>query len=444
MEPVLRMYAVADVLHFILLADNAGRTLPRSQLTVATRHGAPTLTVRIGRKLWTFRIAQAEGEAARLVVELFNPRTGKHWAIALPATEAGLEAMHEVTHAIGGKYASSLTRPNNARARPPDPADCRNPHAVPRCAVGRRQGVACRSNGQAGWRSRSTRMRCTRSPPRAASNHLLGKHAFEVTQRGVVVYPRLEATATRANAASDASGTPVSCGIPGWDELTGNGLMQGSVTCLLGTPGIGKTLMGLHFIHQGLAGNEQCLVLGFYESPPRLLQKAGKVGIDLAAGLGDGRLDILWHLPLEVLMDRLALDLLENIDRRKVTRLFIDGVEGLRDIAAHRARTRPFLIALINELRVRNVTTFISQELPYFSASYGPSDSSASVLYENILLLKTAEVDGADVRVISAMKMRESASDPARRVMSISGQGIAIGEPLAAHVAALRQQEGVR
>jgi hypothetical protein len=104
-EPVLRMYAVADVLHFILLnmlAGNAGRALPRGQLAVSTRDGTATLTARIGRKLWTFRTTQADGEAACLVVELFNPRTGKRCAVALPASEADLEAMHEVTHAIGG------------------------------------------------------------------------------------------------------------------------------------------------------------------------------------------------------------------------------------------------------------------------------------------------------------------------------------------------------
>jgi hypothetical protein len=104
-EPVLRMYALADVLHFILLhllAGSAGRALPRGQLTVSTHYGAPALTARIGRKLWTFRTAQAQGEAARLVVELFNPRTGKRCAVALPATETDLEAMHDVTHAIGG------------------------------------------------------------------------------------------------------------------------------------------------------------------------------------------------------------------------------------------------------------------------------------------------------------------------------------------------------
>jgi len=275
-------------------------------------------------------------------------------------------------------------------------------------------------------------------------NHLLGKHAFEVAGDGLAVYPRLEATATRANAAAAVSGAQVGSGIPDWDRITGGGVMEGSNTCLLGTPGVGKTIMGLHFLHQAMIDNEPCLMLGFYESPARVLQKARKVGLDLAAGVDDGRVEMIWNLPLEIPMDRLAQDLLENIDRRKVTRLFIDGVEGFNTVAAHRARIRPFLIALMNELRVRNVTTIISQELPYFSQSYAPSDSSASVLYENIMLLQPLEVEGVSLRLISVMKLRESDYDPARHVMSISGRGIAIDGPLAASVTRLRQHQGAR
>jgi hypothetical protein len=103
-EPVLRMYALADVLHFILLhlgADNAGRAAPRNLLAAADKGKALELTARIGRKLWTFRTEQAEGEAGRLVVGLFNPRTGKHSSIELPATERDLDVMAAVTQAIG-------------------------------------------------------------------------------------------------------------------------------------------------------------------------------------------------------------------------------------------------------------------------------------------------------------------------------------------------------
>lgn len=275
------------------------------------------------------------------------------------------------------------------------------------------------------------------------ANHLLGKHAFEICTDGLVVYPRLEAAATRSNLPSDASDKPVRFGVPGLDEIVCYGFKQGSITSVVGTPGVGKTILGMHYIRQGLRDNETCLILGFFESPHRLLQKGSKVGIDLSGAMQDGRLEMIWHLPLEVLMDRLAAELLDNIDRRKVSRVLIDGVEGFHNVAMHPNRIKPFLIALVNELRRRNVTTLITQELPYFKSSYRDSDSSESALYENILLLRSTVVNGADQRLLSVMKVRESGYDPAHRIMKISDHGIAIENSVSAGAPFPEKQEGL-
>src|SRR5690606_36987632 len=251
------------------------------------------------------------------------------------------------------------------------------------------------------------------------SDHLLGKHAFEVKQEGIAVYPRLEALAARANSPAPSSGKLISFGIPSWDELTSGGVMEGSTTNLLGTPGAGKTLMGLHFLHEGLRKGEKCLMLGFYESPARLVQKAARVGLDIAPYVEDGSLEIIWRLPTEVMMDELALRLLRNIDQRGVTRLLIDGTDGFRHIAMHRERLDAFLIALVNELRLRCVTTFSTQELPYYRESIMRSDAAQSVLSENIMLLNYSQIDGVNYRQISVVKMRENDFDPAIHLMNI-------------------------
>ena len=262
------------------------------------------------------------------------------------------------------------------------------------------------------------------------SNHLLGKHAFEVGKDGVFVYPRLEALATRTNLPAESSNSVVSVGIPSLDKLISGGVMKGSITNLVGSPGAGKTLTGLHFINQGVLQNEKCLMLGFYESPQRIIQKAAKIGIDLSAALENGNLEIIWSLPLEMLMDKLASRVLENIDRRGVSRLFVDGIDGFLQIAIHPERIKMFSIALVNELRIRNITTFFTQEIPYFKESYARAESIQSVLYENIVLLDYTELGGVNHRRLSVMKMRENEYDPAIRLMTISDQGVKIGDPI--------------
>lgn len=267
------------------------------------------------------------------------------------------------------------------------------------------------------------------------ADHLLGRHVFELKHSGVVIYPRYEAVVTHANRPPAASREHVGFGIPTWDALTGGGVLRGSITNILGSPGVGKTLMGVHFIEQGLRDKEQCLIVGFHESPPRLIEKARNIGIDFTKAIEDGRLEIMWQLPLEVLIDNLAARLLENIKVRGVTRLFIDGVEGLRDTVMYPERVHTFLVALINELRVQSVTVLCTEQLPYFQEAIAKFDSSAAALYENTMLLRYVEIGGVHHRQISVLKLRENEYDAANHIITISASGISIDRTVAAAIA---------
>jgi len=263
--------------------------------------------------------------------------------------------------------------------------------------------------------------------------HLLGRHVFEVGHDGIVVYPRLEAISTAMRNIDCTSGDLVSFGIPGWDAITKGGVNKGSTTELLGNPGVGKTLMGLHFIYDGLKRGEQCLIVGFYESPFRLIEKAKSVNIDLASFVDNGQLQIIWNPPLEISVDALAHQVLENIEQRKVSRLFVDGMDGLLEVVIHVGRARSFLTAFVNELRYRQVTSFFTRELPYLgnklpeNCDFGPS----SILYENIMLLQYVEISGVNHRQLAVLKLRQNGYDSANHIMLISDQGVSIGRSVA-------------
>jgi len=255
---------------------------------------------------------------------------------------------------------------------------------------------------------------------------MLGRHAFNVGQHGLQMYPRLEAVSSSSGLVQEVSHERLGFGIAGWDRLTHGGVAKGSTTALLGNPGVGKTLMGLHFIYEGLQRGERCLIAGFYESPPRLLEKAASVGIKLQPYYASGALQIIWNPPLEVLVDSLAKRILDNVGQRTVSRLLIDGLDSLRDIILHAGRSRSFLAAFVNELRSRNVTTFFTQELPYFGLGRGDSDASASVLFENIILLRYAELNGATRRQIGVLKLRENSYEAGNHTLLISDAGMSV------------------
>ena len=266
------------------------------------------------------------------------------------------------------------------------------------------------------------------------SKHLLGRHVFEVAADGVAIYPRLEAISTVTGATPMVSRERLGFGIEGWDRLTHGGVARGSTTALLGNPGVGKTLMGMHFIYEGLKRGENCLITGFYESPLALLEKAAKVGLDFRTYFASGALQVIWNPPLEVLVDSVAQRVLRNVEERQVSRLLMDGIDGLREIVMHAGRARSFLAAFVNELRCRNVTTFFTQELAYFGQAPGDGEIAASMLFENIILLRYVDVSGVNRRQIGVLKLRENGYDAANHILTISDQGMTIEEAVSGPV----------
>lgn len=259
------------------------------------------------------------------------------------------------------------------------------------------------------------------------TKHMLGKHVCEVRSDGMVVYPRLEATAADSTAPVAASGQ-LSVGIPSWDERIGGGIVSGSITCLLGSPGVGKTLMGLHFIGEGLKKGDSCLIVGFHESPASMVQKASRIGIDLAPHFDSGRLQIMWQLPLEILIDDLASRMLTCIREHKTSRLLIDGVEGMANLVMHPERSRSFLVALTYQLRMLGVTVYMTEQLHYFQKVSPAATPSSSSLYENIMLLEYFAVGDINHRQVSVMKLRANEYDGANRLMTITPDGMVVGD----------------
>lgn len=259
------------------------------------------------------------------------------------------------------------------------------------------------------------------------ADHLLGKHVFKVNDTGVVVYPRFEAVRTQHAAPQKVSTEYLSTGIPSWDSRIGGGVPKGSITCLLGSPGVGKTITGLHFINEGLSRGENCLIVGFHEAPPVLCFKADRVNLAIGKAIDDRRLEILWQVPLELSVDDLATRMFANIKARGVSRVFLDDLEGLTSLVMHPEREKSFLLALTSELRALGVTAFFSEQLHYFKGAAPAAQPSSSSLYENVTLLEFVARKSVNHRQISVLKLRQNEYDGTIRLMTITANGIVVG-----------------
>lgn len=257
------------------------------------------------------------------------------------------------------------------------------------------------------------------------SAHLRGRHQFHITYDGITVFPRTEALYAQSSQPLTAALPRRSLGIARLDDMLGGGLISGSNTLLLGPPGSGKTLLGLHLLLNGAQQDQQGLYFGFYETPQRLIAKADAIGLNISDAIERQQIDIVWQPPIDNMLDELAERLLNIVRQKNVQRLFIDGLSGFVSANLYAGRMARFFAALTNELRARNVTTIWSSELPEL---FGPHVTvpveGIAEMVDNIIFMRYVELRSQLYRLISLLKLRESAYDPVIREFRITSAGI--------------------
>jgi circadian clock protein KaiC len=253
-----------------------------------------------------------------------------------------------------------------------------------------------------------------------------GVHPFSISSEGITVHPRLE---SRVSPVPTATTTErAAFGIRDIDALVGGGLIVGSTTVVAGSPGAGKTLLGLHFVAEGLQRAEPALFLTFRELADQLRERARAFGMDVAAAEVAGRVALLALPDYELEADRVADLLREDIERRGVRRLVIDSAAELERGIAPEARKPEFLAALATYLRAQGVTACVTLDVPKtVGQDLDLVGTPFSVLAENLLLLRDVEYLGQPHRVITVLKMRASGYERSiRQYEMVPGRGIQV------------------
>ena len=256
-----------------------------------------------------------------------------------------------------------------------------------------------------------------------------GRHSMRITDGGIEVFPRLETIAT-ARTEQHSAGSLIGSGLPELDAMIGGGLALGSTSLLVGPSGVGKTTFGLHYLSR-CTPEEPGLLLGLYETPRCLRIKSIALHQPLAELLDSGVVEMQWYPTTEALIDEVGGRLVESARRRKVRRIFIDGIGGLQTLMHDSVRLSRVLAALAVEFQALNATAVIAAE----SAANGgvhdlPLDGlslhGVSAVAQNIFMMRYMELRSRLHRAISVLKVRNAALDPLMRRYQIGPTGIEI------------------
>jgi circadian clock protein KaiC len=251
-------------------------------------------------------------------------------------------------------------------------------------------------------------------------SHQTGKYPFLISDDGLTVFPR----ETRGFA-EHSSVQRISIGVPGVDAMTNGGLFRGSTTLLLGQSGTGRTVLGLHFLAEGIRRRERGVFFSFEESRAQILTDAQTLGRDFAGAEKKGLLKVIaWQpeaMPIEAYLKKIR-DIVEEFSPK---RIIVDSVTPLSN-SVDEQRFRSFIVSLNTFLKERHITTVINYTSGGTLESAIAAESDLAVIADNIIVMKFAEVDNKMERVILIAKSRASSHDKDIRHYTINSKGMCI------------------
>ena len=252
-----------------------------------------------------------------------------------------------------------------------------------------------------------------------------GRHAYRLSEHGITVFPRLADPVTEAGYRLGEE--RISTGIAVLDSMLAHGYAPGSSTLVAGPSGIGKTLMGLHFIVKGVAIGEPGVIATLQENPIQLQRIAGGFGWSL----DDPRVAVMYRSPNDVYVDEWVYELLDLVESTGARRVMIDGLGDLQYATPDPVRFREFVYSLTQRLSRIGVSPIMTSEIHDLFHVGRLAEHGISHLSDNVILLQYLRRDTRIRRTAAVLKSRASAHDPEVREFDITSDGIVLGDPIA-------------
>jgi circadian clock protein KaiC len=259
----------------------------------------------------------------------------------------------------------------------------------------------------------------------------MGRHTFRIVDgRGIEVYRRVQAPRkNRDEAAAFDPTTRITTGVPGLDALVNGGYLLGSTTVVAGISGVGKSVMGLHYLAEGARLGERSLMLSLDEPVRQIVRNANSIGIDLGRLMERGIVRVQYDTPQEIEIDRHFHDIETIMKEFKPTRVLFDSLSTYGSNLGTTGRTfRDFfhaLVALMKECQTATVYNHENPEMLGMASMMG--DFRMSSLVDNILLMNWIEMGDAFRLGMTVAKMRANPNLRATHECEIvNGQGMRV------------------
>ncbi len=194
-----------------------------------------------------------------------------------------------------------------------------------------------------------------------------------------------------------------------------------------GAPGLGKTIIAIHFIEAGLKRGEEVLYINFIETLDEIVNKSLKIGIDLRPYIKEGKLHY-FHEYVYSEKDKLLYfvdRILNTISSRNVERVVIDTIDALTAILS-REEYHVFLLQLIQRIKELGAILLVIKET---SGREAKEVTYEEVLADIVIELSRRRELNYEVKYFTITKSRYSNYIPVSAEYVIETGGLKIYSP---------------
>lgn len=263
-------------------------------------------------------------------------------------------------------------------------------------------------------------------------DYLGGSHCFSILSgKGLEIYRRVQSRRSkeREHAGAFDPITRLRTGISGLDELVNGGYLLGSATLAVGVSGVGKTVMSLQYLREGVERGERGLMITIGEPPSQMIRNAAKIGFDLQAATDAGLVRLWFEPPQEIEIDRHFSQIEETVRTFKPQRAVIDSLSTYESNIGTVAREyRDFFHAVIVLMKEYQVTAVYNHENPeVLGMSSILGDYRVSSLADNIILMNWVELGDTFRHALTIAKLRANPTNHTTHECEIvDGQGMRV------------------
>ena len=252
---------------------------------------------------------------------------------------------------------------------------------------------------------------------------LPGLHTFRIGEAGIQVFAPARVSVDPGERPPERSDVRLQMGVPRLDDMLGGGLPRGYSLLVAGPSGSGKSILAASFLAEGARRGEAGVIAVFEQRPDHLRNR------QLAAMIAADQVGLVDTRAPDLSIDEIVLLILDEVRRRKASRVVVDSLSGFELAVAPTFRHdfRENLSRMVAALTAAGLTVLMTSELEDRYTDLRFSPYGTAFLTDAIIVQRYIEVESRLRRVMAVVKVRASGHSDELREYTIDEGGIHIG-----------------